>query len=99
MKIYVGNLAYTVSDEDLRKAFEAFGKVESANVVKDQYSDRSRGFGFVEMPESGEAQTAIKNLNGKDLGGRTLNVNEANSKPQRSRGGDSRGRRGGRGWR
>lgn len=55
MKIYVGNLAYAVSDEDLRKAFEAFGKVASVNVIKDQYSNRSKGFGFVEMPESGEA--------------------------------------------
>jgi len=99
MKIYVGNLAYTVSDEDLKKAFEAFGKIASANVVKDQYSNRSKGFGFVEMPESGEAQAAIKGLNGKDLGGRTLNVNEAKPRPERNSGHDSGDRRGGRGWR
>lgn len=99
MKIYVGNMAYTVSDEDLRKAFEAFGRVESVNVIKDQYANRSKGFGFVEMPESGEAQAAINGLNGKDLGGRTLSVNEAKPRPDRSHGRNSVGGHGGRGWR
>ena len=99
MKIYVGNLSYTVTDEDLKKAFEAFGKVDSANVIKDQFSNRSKGFGFVEMADSGEAQAAISGLNGKDLDGRTMNVNEAKPRPERGRGNDSGGRRGGRGWR
>ena len=99
MNIYVGNLAYTVTDEDLRKAFEAFGKVDSVNIIKDQYSNRSKGFGFVEMPDSGEARAAISGLNGKDLDGRNLTVNEAKPRPERSRGGDFGGKRGGRGWR
>ncbi len=100
MNIYVGNLAYTVTDGDLKKAFEAFGQVASASVIKEQYSDRSKGFGFVEMPESAEAQAAIRGLNGKDLNGRTLTVNEAKPRPERSRGNDFGGKRGGgRGWR
>jgi len=65
MNIYVGNLSYEVTGEDLRLAFEAYGQVSSANVVKDKFSGQSRGFGFVEMPEKAEAQTAIQNLNGE----------------------------------
>jgi RNA recognition motif-containing protein len=68
MNIYVGNLSYEVSGEDLRQAFEAFGQVSSATIVKDKYSGQPRGFGFVEMPERAEGQTAIQNLNGKDFG-------------------------------
>lgn len=98
MKIYVGNLAYTVTDEDLKKAFEAFGTVDSANVIKDQHSNRSKGFGFVEMPESGEAQAAIGALNGGDLNGRNLIVNEARPRTDRGRNNDFGGKRGGRGW-
>ena len=87
MNIYVGNLAYTVTETDLKKAFEAYGQVATANVIKDQYSDRSKGFGFVEMPDQAEAQAAIRGLNGKDLNGRTITVNEARPKADRNRGG------------
>ncbi|MCK4250090.1 RNA-binding protein [candidate division WOR-3 bacterium] len=93
MKIYAGNLSYETTEEDLRVAFEAFGKVESATIIKDKYSDRSKGFGFVEMPTAAEAQAAIEGLNGKDLKGRTLNVNEARPRTEGGKGG---GRGGGR---
>ena len=98
MNIYVGNLAFTVSEEDLKKAFEAFGQVASANVIRDQYSNQSKGFGFVEMPESSEAQAAISALNGKELNGRSLSVNQARPKTDKNRGGGfggGGGRRGG----
>ena len=91
MNIYVGNLSHDVSDEDLRQAFEAFGQVESATVIKDKYSGNSKGFGFVEMPSKSEAQSAIDGLNSKELQGRTINVNEARPRSE------SRGGRGGRG--
>jgi RNA recognition motif-containing protein len=94
MNIYVGNLAYSVTEEDLKKAFEAFGQVATANVIRDQYSNQSKGFGFVEMPEDSEAQAAISGLNGTDLNGRTLNVNQAKPKTDRNRGGFG-GKRGG----
>jgi RNA recognition motif-containing protein len=87
MNIYVGNLAYDVTDEELKKAFEAYGQVATANVIKDQYSDRSKGFGFVEMPDQAGAQAAISGLNGKDLNGRTITVSEARPKADRNRGG------------
>ena len=87
MNIYVGNLAFTVTEEDLKKAFEAFGQVASVNIIKDQYSNQSKGFGFVEMPDSSEAQAAISALNGKELNGRTLTVNQAKPKADRNRGG------------
>jgi RNA recognition motif-containing protein len=93
MNIYVGNLSFGVSEDDLRQAFEAYGEVISANVVKDRYSGQPRGFGFVEMPNKEEAQTAIENLNGKDLLGRQINVNEA--RPRADRGGRSRRQGGG----
>lgn len=89
MKIYVGNLAYQVTDEDLKQAFGAFGQVESANIIKDKYSQQSKGFGFVEMPSSSEAQEAIAGLNGQELKGRALKVNEA--KPRPEGGGGNRG--------
>jgi len=97
MNIYVGNLAPDVTDEDLRAAFAALGQVDSATVIKDKYSGESRGFGFVEMPDKSEAQTAISDLNGKELKGRTLSVNEARPRSQRGgdRGGGSGGGRGG----
>ena len=82
MNIYVGNLAYTTTDEDLRNSFEAYGRVDSARVVMDKLTSRSKGFGFVEMANSAEAQASIAGLNGKDLGGRTLNVNEARPKTE-----------------
>ena len=85
MNIHVGNLAYNVTEEDLKKAFEAYGQVATANIIKDQYSNQSKGFGFVEMPDKAEAQAAISGLNGKDLNGRTLNVNEARPRADRNR--------------
>ena len=100
MNIYVGNLAPEVTEEDLKTAFSAFGQVQTATVIKDKFSGESRGFGFVEMPAKAEAQTAITEMNGKDLKGRTLNVNEARPKTDRPRGGGGGyggggGRRGG----
>ena len=95
MNIYVGNLSFEVTEEDLKQAFEGFGQVESVNIIKDRYSGESRGFGFVEMPAEAEAQSAITGLNGKELKGRTLNVNEARPRSEGRRDG---GRRGG-GWR
>jgi len=97
MKIYAGNLSYQVTEDDLREAFESFGQVESAAIIKDKYSGQSKGFGFIEMPSKAEAQSAIDGLNGKELKGRTLNVNEARPRTE-SRGGRG-GRGGGRGGR
>ncbi len=77
MNIYVGNLSSEVTEDELRLAFEEFGQVETAKIIKDKYSGESKGFGFVEMPSKDEGQSAIDNLNGKDLKGKTLNVNEA----------------------
>lgn len=94
MNIYVGNLAREVTEDDLREAFEAFGQVSTATVIKDKFSGESRGFGFVEMPSKSEAQTAITEMNEKDLKGRTVNVNEARPKTDRGGGGGG-GRRGG----
>jgi RNA recognition motif-containing protein len=92
VNIYVGNLSFEVSEEDVQAAFEAFGKVESVKVIKDKYSGASRGFGFVEMPSKDEAQAAISGLNGKELKGRALNVNEARPRAERPRGGGGGGR-------
>ncbi|MDD5747740.1 MAG: RNA-binding protein [Actinomycetota bacterium] len=77
MKIYVGNLSYSLGSDELRKLFEEYGTVSSAEVVYDRNTNRSRGFGFVEMPEEEEAASAIKGLNGKEINGRALNVNKA----------------------
>jgi RNA recognition motif-containing protein len=97
MNIYVGNLSPEVTEEDLQQAFEAFGQVSSAAVIKDKFSGVSRGFGFVEMPAKAEGQAAIEGLNGKELKGQTLNVNEARPRPEGRRGGGRRGGGGGRG--
>jgi RNA recognition motif-containing protein len=86
MNIYVGNLSYEVTEEDLKEAFEVFGKVDTVKVIKDNYTGRSKGFGFVEMPAKSEAESAIQGLNGKDLKGRSLNVSEARPRPQARRG-------------
>ena len=91
MKIYVGNLSYEVTEEDLRLALEQFGQVESATIIKDKHSGQSKGFGFVEMASKAEGKSAIDGLNGKELKGRTLNVNEARPRTE------SRGSRGGQG--
>lgn len=77
MNIFIGNLSYNVTEDDLRQAFETFGQVTSATVIKDEKSGRSKGFGFVEMSVQAEAQSAIEVLNGKALKGRTITVNEA----------------------
>jgi RNA recognition motif-containing protein len=83
MNIYVGNLNYDTQDDDLREAFERFGQVSDARVIMDRYTGRSRGFGFVEMPNDSEAQSAIDQMNGADLQGRPLKVNEARPRNDR----------------
>lgn len=95
MNIYVGNVSRETTEDDLRQAFEAFGQVESASVIKDRFTGESRGFGFVEMPSKDEAQAAITGMNGKDLLGRALNVNEARPRTERRSGGGGRGGGGG----
>lgn len=82
-KLYVGNLPYSVGDEELNKFFSAFGAVSTATVIKDRYSGRSKGFGFVEMASDSDVAKAIEALNGKDLGGRKLVVNEARPMEER----------------
>jgi len=99
MDIYVGNLAYSTNDEALKSAFGAYGEVTSARVVSDRMTGRSKGFGFVEMPDRTQAQAAIDALNGKELDGRTLRVNESQPKPREERGGGFRGGAGGGGFR
>ena len=93
-KLYVGNLAYSVTDSDLTTMFEAFGTVTSAQVIMDRDTGRSKGFGFVEMKTDQEAQAAIAGLNGKDAGGRSLTVNEARPKTEGGGGGGGGGGRG-----
>ena len=92
MNIYVGNLSYEVTEEDLRQAFGTFGEVTSAKIITDRSSGTPRGFGFVEMSTKAEAQAAITGLNGTELKGRTLNVNEARPRSESRRG---EGRQGG----
>ncbi len=96
MKIYVGNLPYEVTEEDLRQEFGAFGEITSANIITDKYSGRPKGFGFVEMATKSEAEAAITGLNGKTLKERTIVVNEA--RPRTDRGGGSYGDRRGSGY-
>jgi len=93
LNIYVGNLSYEVSEQDLQEAFQSFGQVASVAIIKDKFTNQSKGFGFVEMPSRSEAESAIAGLNGKDLKGRALNVNEARPKSD-SGGGGGGGRRG-----
>ena len=83
MNIYVGNLSYGMSEEELRDAFAAYGDVASVKILTDRETGRSRGFGFVEMPNQSEGETAITQLNGKDVGGRALRVNEARPRERR----------------
>ncbi len=95
MKIYVGNLSYEATEEDLRKEFEAFGKVESISIITDKYSGRPKGFGFIEMASVSEGQAAIAGLNGKMLKERTLTVNAARPRSDDRGGGSYSGKRGG----
>ena len=90
MNIYAGNLSLETTEDDLREAFEAFGQVSTATIIQDRFSGESRGFGFVEMPSKDEAQTAIAEMNGKDLKGRAITVNEARPKTERGGGGGGR---------
>ncbi len=96
-KLYVGNLTYNVNESDLEALFSQFGTVQSAQIIVDRDTNRSKGFGFVEMSSDAEAQDAIQGLNGRDHGGRNLTVNEA--KPREDRGGGGRGGYGGGGGR
>jgi cold-inducible RNA-binding protein len=97
MKLYVGNLSFQTSNDELQQFFSSVGTVESANVVEDRDTGRSRGFGFVEMASQAEGETAIAELNGKELNGRELKVNEA--RPRENRGGGGGGGYGGGGGR
>ena len=107
MNLYVGNLSYRLTEDELKEAFEEFGRVASCTIIKNKMTGESKGFGFLEMPERSEAEAAITSLNGRDLKGRKLNVNEA--RPRESGGGgggrsagrdmrDSGGGPGGRSW-
>ena len=98
-KLYVGGLSYSTTSEGLREFFGQCGTVESATVITDKFSGQSKGFGFVEMANAEEGEKAIAALNGTQLGGRTLNVNEARPKTERAAGGRDRGGRGGGGGR
>lgn len=93
MNIFVGNLSREASEDDLKQAFQAFGEVATASIIMDKFTRESKGFGFVEMPVKTEAEAAIAGLNGKDLKGRPLTVNEA--RPREERGGGFGGRKGG----
>ncbi len=100
MRIYVGNFSYEMTEQELREAFEAHGQVQEVHMVNDRETGRSKGFGFVEMPTSAEAQAAIGALNGKEFGGRAITVNEARPRQERSSGGGGGGygNRGGGGY-
>ena len=96
MKLYVGNLSFQTSSEDLQQLFSQAGTVESVNVIEDRDTGRSRGFAFVEMATTEEGNAAIQQFNGHDVGGRTLNVNEARAREERGGGGSRGGYGGGR---
>jgi RNA recognition motif-containing protein len=92
MKLFVGGLPFALNDDDLRQVFEAHGEVASANIVLDRATGRSRGFGFVEMPNAEEAEAAIREVNGSEIEGRSIKVEQAQERP---RSGGGQGRRGG----
>jgi RNA recognition motif-containing protein len=92
MNIFVGNLSFETTDDDLRAEFSAFGELTSVTVLKDKFTNKSRGFGFVEMANKDEATKAIEALNGKNINGRTINVAEARPKEERSSTGGNRNR-------
>lgn len=87
MNIYLGNLSYRSGEADIKAAFENYGTVSTVNIITDRETGRSKGFGFVEMPNDSEALAAIEGLNGTDLGGRNINVNQARPREERSNGG------------
>jgi RNA recognition motif-containing protein len=93
MKLYVGNISFNTTNQDLNELFGAFGTVQSSNIIEDRETGRSRGFGFVEMSSQAEGQAAIAEMNGKEVDGRTLKVNEAKPQADRNSGG-GRGRGG-----
>ncbi len=95
MNIYVGNLSYNLTEDDLRALFAEFGDVTSAKLIMDRYTGQSKGFGFVEMSDDGAAQKAIDELNGRDVSGRSLTVTQARPREERPRGGGGRGGYGG----
>jgi len=99
MNIYVGNLSYNVSEDDLKALFAEFGEVQSVKIITDKFSGQSKGFGFVEMSNPEEAKAALASLNGRDVKGRNLNVNEARPRTEDRRGGYGGGRHGGGGER
>jgi len=87
MNLYIGNLALNVSESELQQAFEAFGEVSSVKIIKDKYTSESKGFGFVEMPSGAEAQAAMNGLNGKEIKGLAIKVNQARPQKSKPRGG------------
>jgi RNA recognition motif-containing protein len=95
MNLYIGNLSQEVTNEDLQETFAQYGEVASAKVIKDNYSNLSKGFGFVEMPSNSEADTAIKTLNGTELKGNRLQISEARQRRDKGRGHNRGGFRGG----
>ncbi|MFW5845412.1 MAG: RNA recognition motif domain-containing protein [Planctomycetota bacterium] len=95
MNIYVGNLPYSITDSELQDMFQEFGNVTSAKVIVDRETDRSKGFGFVELDDANGAAAAIEALDGREMGGRRLRVNEAQDRPRRNGGGGGGGPRGG----
>lgn len=97
-KLYVGNLSFDTTENDLRRLFEPFGTVSSCNLIMDKMTDKSRGFAFVELSSPAEAAKAIAEMNGKDVGGRALTVNEAKPREDRPRGGGGFGGGGGGGY-
>ena len=97
MNLYIGNLSWSITEGELQQSFEAYGEVSSCKIVKDKVTNRSKGFAFVEMPNDAEANEAISALNGKDLKGRNISVNEARPREDRPQGGGGGGYRGGQG--
>jgi RNA recognition motif-containing protein len=98
MNLYVGNLPYRMTEDQLKEAFEAYGQVASCTIIKDKVTGSSKGFGFLEMPERSEAEAAITGLNGRELMGRKLNVNEARPRTEGAGAGAGRSAGGGGGW-
>lgn len=98
MNLYVGNLPYRITEDQLKSTFEEFGQVSSCTIIKDKVTGQSKGFGFLEMPEHSEAEAAINKLNGQDLMGRKINVNEARPRENRPSGGGGQRAYGGGGY-